>query len=265
VKCFRPRPRSWAKAWERTVGRLITDGRFSGGSHGFVVGTSRPRVCRRAVSHRKERRSESPLTPRKESLSLDLSAQEIKRRLQKCRKPKARYTRGVLAKYAKLVNSAHLGAVPPPLPCEKLYWMFPSWTGCRVLSIYSLLRRQWLKVQPAKLERDLCRRWKKDDAADRGKEEGNKESKETFTLFAPEAQSVELAGNFTNWENNPIPLKNRRTARGNHGPHSKAAPTSTASKWTASGGMIPDCRSAAPIPTGKKTASARSPKPRPPD
>jgi 1,4-alpha-glucan branching enzyme len=34
-----------------------------------------------------------------------------------------------------------------------------------------------------------------------------KESKETFTLFAPEAQNVELVGSFTDWEANAIPLK----------------------------------------------------------
>ena len=34
-----------------------------------------------------------------------------------------------------------------------------------------------------------------------------KESKETFTIFAPEAQTVELVGGFTNWEDNPITLK----------------------------------------------------------
>jgi len=39
------------------------------------------------------------------------------------------------------------------------------------------------------------------------KKNETRESKENFTLFAPEAQSVELVGNFTNWENNPIPLK----------------------------------------------------------
>ena|SRR5216110_3105446 len=39
------------------------------------------------------------------------------------------------------------------------------------------------------------------------KRKETKESKENFALFAPEAQSVELVGNFTNWENNPVPLK----------------------------------------------------------
>ena len=34
-----------------------------------------------------------------------------------------------------------------------------------------------------------------------------KEAKETFAIFAPEAQSVELVGNFTDWEQNPISLK----------------------------------------------------------
>ena len=47
----------------------------------------------------------------KRELSLDLPAREIKSRLAKWKAPRPRYTRGVLAKYAKLVNSAHLGAV----------------------------------------------------------------------------------------------------------------------------------------------------------
>jgi dihydroxy-acid dehydratase len=44
-------------------------------------------------------------------MNLDIPASEIKVRLKKWKQPKPRYTRGVLAKYAAQVNSAHLGAV----------------------------------------------------------------------------------------------------------------------------------------------------------
>ena len=47
----------------------------------------------------------------KRTLELNVSAKEIKERFKAWKAPKARYSRGVLAKYAKLVSSAHLGAV----------------------------------------------------------------------------------------------------------------------------------------------------------
>ena len=47
----------------------------------------------------------------KRELSLGIPPKELKARLKGWKQPKPRYTRGVLAKYAKLVNSAHLGAV----------------------------------------------------------------------------------------------------------------------------------------------------------
>jgi dihydroxy-acid dehydratase len=47
----------------------------------------------------------------KREIALDLPAKEIKARLSKWQPPEPRYTRGVLAKYAKLVSSAHAGAV----------------------------------------------------------------------------------------------------------------------------------------------------------
>jgi dihydroxy-acid dehydratase len=90
---------------------LITDGRFSGGSHGFVVGHVTPEAY--VGGPLAIVRNGDPITidARKRELSLGLSAKEIKQRLAKWKQPKPRYTRGVLAKYAKLVNSAHLGAV----------------------------------------------------------------------------------------------------------------------------------------------------------
>jgi len=90
---------------------LITDGRFSGGSHGFVVGHVTPEAY--VGGPIAIIRNGDPITinGEKRTLSLDLPAAEIKARLKKWKQPKPRYTRGVLAKYARQVNSAHLGAV----------------------------------------------------------------------------------------------------------------------------------------------------------
>jgi dihydroxy-acid dehydratase len=90
---------------------LITDGRFSGGSHGFVVGHITPEAF--VGGPIAIIRNGDPITidAEKREITLDVPAKEIKARFAKWKAPKPRYTRGVLAKYAKLVSSAHLGAV----------------------------------------------------------------------------------------------------------------------------------------------------------
>ena len=90
---------------------LITDGRFSGGSHGFVVGHVSPEAYEGGPLAIIKNGDSITIDAEKRTLSLDLPAKEIKSRLAKWKQPKPRYTRGVLAKYAKLVSSAHLGAV----------------------------------------------------------------------------------------------------------------------------------------------------------
>jgi dihydroxy-acid dehydratase len=90
---------------------LITDGRFSGGSHGFVVGHVTPEAFEGGLLAIVKNGDPITIDARKRKLSLDLSAAEIKRRRAKWKQPRPRYTRGVLAKYAKLVSSADLGAV----------------------------------------------------------------------------------------------------------------------------------------------------------
>ncbi|MHB8523550.1 MAG: dihydroxy-acid dehydratase [Limisphaerales bacterium] len=90
---------------------LITDGRFSGGSHGFVVGHITPEAFVGGPIAILKNGDPITIDAGRRTLTLDLPAKEIKSRLAKWRAPKPRYTRGVLAKYAKLVNSAHLGAV----------------------------------------------------------------------------------------------------------------------------------------------------------
>ncbi|MDQ3815900.1 MAG: dihydroxy-acid dehydratase [Armatimonadota bacterium] len=90
---------------------LITDGRFSGGSHGFVVGHITPEAYEGGPLAIVKTGDPITIDAEKRQLNLDLPAEEIKQRLAKWKAPKPRYTRGVLAKYAKLVNSAAQGAV----------------------------------------------------------------------------------------------------------------------------------------------------------
>ena len=90
---------------------LITDGRFSGGSHGFVVGHVTPEAYDGgpiAVV-----RDGDPISIDAESnkITLELSDNEIETRLAEWEKPSPRYKRGVLAKYAASVASASEGAV----------------------------------------------------------------------------------------------------------------------------------------------------------
>jgi dihydroxy-acid dehydratase len=90
---------------------LITDGRFSGGSHGFVVGHITPEAYVGGPIAIVKNGDVITIDAEKCELRLELPPKEIAARLKKWKAPKPRYTRGVLAKYAKLVNSAHLGAV----------------------------------------------------------------------------------------------------------------------------------------------------------
>ena len=90
---------------------LITDGRFSGGSHGFVVGHVTPEAA--VGGPIGIIRNGDPITidAEKNELILDLPQTEIQARLEAWEKPEPNETRGALAKYAKLVSSASLGAV----------------------------------------------------------------------------------------------------------------------------------------------------------
>lgn len=90
---------------------LITDGRFSGGSHGFVVGHISPEAFVGGTLAIIKNNDTIIIDAHQRSISVKLPEAEISRRLKKWRAPKPRYTRGVLAKYAKQVTSAHLGAV----------------------------------------------------------------------------------------------------------------------------------------------------------
>ena len=90
---------------------LITDGRFSGGSHGFVVGHITPEAYTGGAIALIKNGDTITIDAEKRQLNLEITAAELKKRKQAWKAPKPRYTRGVLAKYASHVTSASFGAV----------------------------------------------------------------------------------------------------------------------------------------------------------
>jgi len=90
---------------------LITDGRFSGGSHGFVVGHVTPEAYLGGPIALVKNGDSIIIDAEKRELRLGIPSAELKKRKQTWKKPAPRYTRGVLAKYAAHVTSASLGAV----------------------------------------------------------------------------------------------------------------------------------------------------------
>jgi len=90
---------------------LITDGRFSGGSHGFVIGHITPEAQDGGLLAIVENGDSITIDILNRKIDLDVPEDEIKKRQANWTPPEPRYTRGVLAKYAKAVSSASLGAV----------------------------------------------------------------------------------------------------------------------------------------------------------
>ena len=90
---------------------LITDGRFSGGSHGFVVGHITPEAYVGGTIALVKNGDPITIDAGNREITLDITAKEIAARRKAWKKPAPRYTRGVLAKYAAHVTSASLGAV----------------------------------------------------------------------------------------------------------------------------------------------------------
>ncbi len=93
---------------------LITDGRFSGATHGFMVGHVAPEAFRGGPIAALREGDTVVIDVPAGSLHVDLSDDEIAARLADWRPPKPHYETGVLAKYAALVSSASEGAVTRP-------------------------------------------------------------------------------------------------------------------------------------------------------
>ncbi len=90
---------------------LITDGRFSGGSHGFVIGHVTPEAYVGGLIGLVKNGDKIVIDAKTREVPLKVSKKEIAERKKKWKQPRPRYTKGVLAKYAKLVSSASTGAV----------------------------------------------------------------------------------------------------------------------------------------------------------
>ncbi|MHC8308154.1 dihydroxy-acid dehydratase [Pseudomonas sp. GT1P32] len=90
---------------------LITDGRFSGGSHGFVVGHITPEAFDGGPIALIEDGDKITIDAETRQITVDVSDAELAERKTRWVRPESRYKRGVLAKYAKTVSSASEGAV----------------------------------------------------------------------------------------------------------------------------------------------------------
>ncbi|MGL4376171.1 MAG: dihydroxy-acid dehydratase [Microcoleaceae cyanobacterium] len=90
---------------------LITDGRFSGGTYGMVVGHVAPEAAVGGTIALVKEGDSITIDANNRLLQLNISDEELTQRRANWQPPQPRYTKGVLAKYAKLVSSSSLGAV----------------------------------------------------------------------------------------------------------------------------------------------------------
>jgi dihydroxy-acid dehydratase len=90
---------------------LITDGRFSGGSHGFVVGHVTPEAAVGGPLAIVENGDRITIDAQEKSIDVEIPEPEMRARLAAWKRPAPKAERGLLAKYARLVSSASLGAV----------------------------------------------------------------------------------------------------------------------------------------------------------
>jgi dihydroxy-acid dehydratase len=93
---------------------LVTDGRFSGATHGFMVGHVAPEAFRGGPLAALREGDTVVVDVEARELRVELSDDEIAARLRDWRPPAPRHTSGALAKYAALVSSASQGAVTLP-------------------------------------------------------------------------------------------------------------------------------------------------------
>jgi dihydroxy-acid dehydratase len=90
---------------------LITDGRFSGGTWGMVVGHVAPEAYVGGTIAFVKEGDSITIDAKKRLIQLNVSAKELAARKKKWKQPKPRYTRGLMAKYTKLVSTASKGAI----------------------------------------------------------------------------------------------------------------------------------------------------------
>jgi len=90
---------------------LITDGRFSGGTHGFVIGHVTPEAQVGGLIGLIENGDTITINADDQTINVDLTENEIEKRRKNWSAPTPAFTTGVLRKYAKTVSTASLGCV----------------------------------------------------------------------------------------------------------------------------------------------------------
>ncbi|UOQ45988.1 dihydroxy-acid dehydratase [Halobacillus salinarum] len=90
---------------------LLTDGRFSGGSHGFVIGHIAPEAFVGGPIGLLQNGDMVKIDSNTQQINFDVSEEEIENRKQKWQQPEPKFKSGILAKYARLVSSSAKGAV----------------------------------------------------------------------------------------------------------------------------------------------------------
>ncbi|CAM1502726.1 Fc.00g075020.m01.CDS01 [Cosmosporella sp. VM-42] len=90
---------------------LLTDGRFSGGSHGFIIGHIVPEAMEGGPIALVEDGDTITIDANKRAIDVEISEEEMERRRKNWTVPPLRYTKGTLSKYAKLVSNASTGCV----------------------------------------------------------------------------------------------------------------------------------------------------------
>ncbi len=94
---------------------LVTDGRFSGATYGFMIGHVSPEAFRGGPIAAVRTGDTVTIDVEAREISMDVADAEIEARLRDWTPPPPRYESGVLAKYASLVSSASEGAVTRPI------------------------------------------------------------------------------------------------------------------------------------------------------
>ncbi len=95
---------------------LITDGRFSGGTWGMVVGHVSPEAYEGGTIALVHEGDSITISAEKRLIQLNVADKEIAARRAKWKQPAPRYTRGLLAKYMRLVSTASIGAITDGIP-----------------------------------------------------------------------------------------------------------------------------------------------------
>ncbi len=90
---------------------LMTDGRFSGATHGLMIAHITPEAANRGPIAAIRNGDTIVIDAKRRRLTVELSPSEIKKRLRAVKPPKPRYATGAMAKYARLVSSASEGAI----------------------------------------------------------------------------------------------------------------------------------------------------------